>query len=46
MLAGIEARLEEVIVAVALLPPEAVQAAERAQEQDRRRVCYMYLSVK
>ncbi|CAL8467313.1 g6850 [Coccomyxa elongata] len=38
MLAGIEARLEEVIAAVALLPPETVRAAERAQEQDRRRV--------
>ncbi|BDA40395.1 Cilia- and flagella-associated protein 100 [Coccomyxa sp. Obi] len=38
MLAGIEARLEEVIAAAALLPPETVQAAERAQEQERRRV--------
>lgn len=38
MLAGIEARLEEVIAAAAMLPPETVQAAERAREQERRRV--------
>lgn len=38
MLTAIEARLEDTITAATLQPQEAVQAMERAHEQDRRRV--------
>ncbi|KAK9916483.1 hypothetical protein WJX75_003220 [Coccomyxa subellipsoidea] len=38
MLTAIEARLEDTITAATLQPQEAVQATERAYEQDRRRV--------